>query len=60
LRDALLKLPEDRREFVVFSQYYQLTSEEIAELLDIDVPAAQVGVHRAMMELRDLYRKLSG
>jgi hypothetical protein len=29
-------------------------------LLDIDVPAAQVGVHRAMMELRDLYRKLSG
>jgi RNA polymerase sigma-70 factor (ECF subfamily) len=60
LRDALLKLPEDRREFVVFSQYYQLTSEEIAELLDIDVPAAKVGVHRAMMELRDLYRTLSG
>ena len=60
LRDALLKLPEDRRELVVFSQYHQLTPDEIAELLDIDVPAAKVRVHRAMMELRDLYRTLSG
>jgi RNA polymerase sigma-70 factor (ECF subfamily) len=60
LRDALLKLPEDRRELVVFSQYYQQTSEEIAKLLDIDGPAAKVGVHRAMMELRDLYRTFSG
>jgi DNA-directed RNA polymerase specialized sigma24 family protein len=60
LRVALLKLPEDRREFVVFSQYHQLTAEEIAELFDMDVSAAKVGVHRAMMELRDLYRTLSG
>jgi RNA polymerase sigma-70 factor, ECF subfamily len=60
LRDAFLKLPEDRRELVVFSQYNQLTPEEIAELIDIDVPAAKVGVHRAMVELRDLYRTLSG
>jgi RNA polymerase sigma-70 factor (ECF subfamily) len=60
LRDALLELPEDRRELVVFSQYHQLTADEIAELLDIDVPAANVGVHRAMMELRDLYRRGAG
>jgi RNA polymerase sigma-70 factor (ECF subfamily) len=60
LRDALLKLPEDRREVLIFSQYHQLTPDEIAELLDIDVPAAKVRVHRAMMELRDLYRTLSG
>jgi RNA polymerase sigma-70 factor, ECF subfamily len=60
LRVALLKLPEDRRELVVFSQYHQLTAEEIAELFDMDVSAAKVGVHRAMMELRDLYRTLSG
>jgi len=60
LRCALLKLQEDRRELVVFSQYYQMTPEEIAELLDIDVPAAKVRVHRAMLELRDLYRALSG
>lgn len=60
LRCALLKLPEDRRELVVFSQYHQMTADEIAELLDIDVPAAKVRVHRAMMELRDLYRTLSG
>jgi RNA polymerase sigma-70 factor (ECF subfamily) len=59
LRDALLKLPEDRRELVVFSQYHQMTPEEIAELLDVDLPVAEVGVHRAMMELRDLYRTLS-
>jgi RNA polymerase sigma factor (sigma-70 family) len=60
LQDALLKLPEDQRELVVFSQCHQLTGEEIAELLDIDIPAAKIGVHRAMMELRDLYRTLSG
>jgi RNA polymerase sigma-70 factor (ECF subfamily) len=59
LRDALLKLPEARRELVVFSQYHQMTPDEIAELLDVDLPAANVGVHRAMMELRDLYRTLS-
>ena len=59
LRDALLRLPEDRRELIVFSQYLQLTAEEIAELLDMEVPAAKVGVHRAMMELRDLYRTIS-
>jgi RNA polymerase sigma-70 factor (ECF subfamily) len=59
LRDALLKLPEARRELVVFSQYLQMTPDEIAELLDVDLPAANVGVHRAMMELRDLYRALS-
>ena len=60
LRDALLKLPEDRRELVIFSQYHQLTPDEIAELLDVDVPAAKVGVLRAMMELRDLYRTHPG
>jgi RNA polymerase sigma-70 factor (ECF subfamily) len=60
LRIALLKLPEDRRELVVFSQYLQLTPDEIAELLDIDVSAAKVGVLRAMMELRDLFRSVSG
>jgi len=60
LRSALLKLSEDRRELIVFSQYLRLTPDEIAELLDIDVAAAKVRVHRAMMELRDLYRKLSG
>ena len=60
LRDALLQLPEDRRELVVFTQYHHLTPEEIAELLDIDLPAAKVRVHRAMMELRDFYRMFSG
>jgi len=60
LRCALLKLPEDRRELVVFSQYHQMTPDEIAELLDIEIPAAKVRVHRAMMDLWDLYRTLSG
>jgi RNA polymerase sigma-70 factor (ECF subfamily) len=60
LRCALLKMPEDRRELIVLSQYHQMRPDAIAELLDIEVPAAKVRVHRAMMELRDLYRKLSG
>jgi RNA polymerase sigma factor (sigma-70 family) len=60
LRHALLKLPEARRELVILSQYHQMTPDEIAELLDVDSAAANVGVHRAMMELQDLYRTLSG
>ena len=58
LRSALLNLPEDRRELVVLSQYLQLTPDEIAGVLDVDVPAARVRVHRALMELRDVYRTL--
>jgi len=60
LRCALLKMPEDRREMIVLSQYHQMPPDAIAELLNVEVPEAKVRVHRAMMELRDLYRKLSG
>jgi RNA polymerase sigma factor (sigma-70 family) len=60
LRCALLKMPEDRREMIVLSQYHQMTPDAIAELLNVEVPEAKVRVHRAMMELRDLYRKLTG
>jgi len=60
LRCALLNMPEDQRELIVLSQYHQMPPDAIAELLDIEVPEAKVRVHRAMMELRDSYRKLSG
>ncbi|HLQ75767.1 MAG TPA: RNA polymerase sigma factor [Terriglobia bacterium] len=58
LQSALLNLPEDRREVIVLSQYHGMTSDDLAELLDVDEPAARVRTHRAMMELREIFRRI--
>ena len=58
LHSALLNLPEERKEMIVLSHYMGMSSDEIAELLDIEEPAARVNTHRAMMELREIYRRI--
>ena len=58
LRKALLKLRDDRRELIVLARYQGLRHEQIAELLDIEVGAVKVRLHRAIAELRDVFRQL--
>lgn len=60
LRLALLGLPEDKRELLVLARYREMTYDEIAEILGIEVGAVKVRVHRAMKELRDSFMKVSG
>lgn len=53
---ALDRLPAERREVLVLARYQELRYDQIAALLETTVPAVKVRVHRAMKQLRDLYR----
>jgi RNA polymerase sigma factor (sigma-70 family) len=59
LRQALLRLREDRRELIVLARYREMKYEQIADLLDVDVGAVKVRMHRAMKELREIFLRLT-
>jgi len=59
LQDALLRLPEDKRELLILARFQELKYEQIATLLAVDVGAVKVRVHRAMNELREIVQKMS-
>ena len=60
LRQALMKLPDDKRELLVLARYAEMKYEQIAELLAVDVGTVKVRVYRAIKELREIFLKLSG
>jgi len=60
LRQALMKLPDDKRELLVLARYGEMKYEQIAELLAVDVGTVKVRVYRAIKELREIFLKLSG
>jgi len=60
LRQALIKLPDDKRELLVLARYSEMKYEQIAELLAVDVGTVKVRVYRAIKELREIFLKLSG
>jgi RNA polymerase sigma factor (sigma-70 family) len=59
LQRALMRLPEDKRELLVLARYRNLRYEQIAQLLEIEVGAVKVRVHRALKQLRDVFEQLS-
>lgn len=58
LRQALLRLPVERREVLILSRFEFRNYEEIAALLGCSVGAVKVRVHRAMSQLRETYRQM--
>jgi RNA polymerase sigma-70 factor (ECF subfamily) len=60
VRQALLKLPTERREVLVLSRFEYKSYDEIAQVLDCSVGAVKVRVHRAMKQLRDIYLDMAG
>jgi len=58
LRQALLRLPVERREVLILSRFEFRNYEEIAQLLGCSVGAVKVRVHRAMNQLRQVYREM--
>jgi RNA polymerase sigma factor (sigma-70 family) len=60
LHRALLALPEEKRELLILARYEGLRYEAIAALMEIDVGAVKVRVHRALRELRAVFLKMSG
>ena len=58
LRQALLRLPVERREVLVLSRFEFRSYREIAALMDTTEGAVKVKVHRAMNQLRNVYREM--
>jgi RNA polymerase sigma factor (sigma-70 family) len=60
LREALAKLPEDKREVLVLSRYHDMRYEDIARVLRCEVGTVKVRVYRALKELREHFCELRG
>jgi RNA polymerase sigma-70 factor (ECF subfamily) len=58
LEQALTRLAPDRRAVLVLSRYHDLSYDDIARVLDCSPGAARVRAHRALNELREIYRDL--
>ena len=52
IEDAIMQLPESQRMALILRRYEQLSYEEIAEILDLSVPAVKSVLFRARTELR--------
>jgi len=57
LKYALMQLPEEKRELLLLSRYQGLKYEDIARLLQCDVGAVKVRVHRALQELKEHFHR---
>lgn len=58
LRHALSRLRHDRQELIALARFECLKQEQIAEILGISVGAVKVRLHRALLELRDVFHAL--
>lgn len=58
LKQALAKLPEEKRELLILSKYRELKFSEIAQIVGCTENAAKVRVHRALKELRTIFSQL--
>lgn len=57
LKCALMQLPEEKRELLLLTRYQGLKYEEVARLLQCEVGAVKVRVHRALQELKDHFHR---
>jgi RNA polymerase sigma-70 factor, ECF subfamily len=60
LRDALEKLPDDKREILVLSRFHGLRYQDIALILKCEIGTVKVRVYRALKELREKFCELRG
>ena len=57
LKYALTQLPEEKRELLVLTRFQGLKYEEVARLLQCEVGAVKVRVHRALQELKEHFHR---
>lgn len=60
LREALEKMPEEKREILVLSRFHGLRYEDIALILKCEIGTVKVRVYRALRELREKFCELRG
>jgi RNA polymerase sigma-70 factor (ECF subfamily) len=53
VREAVMSLPEEQRTAVILHRYNGLSYEELAEILDISLPAVKSRLHRAKLALKE-------
>ncbi len=58
LEEALRRLESSKREALILSRYHDMRYDEIAAVCDSTVGAIKARVHRAIKELRQIYRDL--
>jgi RNA polymerase sigma factor (sigma-70 family) len=58
LHRALMQLPEEKREILMLARFRELKYEEIAALLGCELNTVKTRVHRALQELRKVFRQL--
>lgn len=58
LDDALGRLEPEQRAVLVLTRYHDLKYDDVARVLDCTPAAARVRAHRALNELREIYREL--
>jgi len=58
LEEAMERLAPERRAVLVLSRYNDLGYDDIARVLDCTPATARVRAHRALNELREIYREL--
>jgi RNA polymerase sigma factor (sigma-70 family) len=58
LEEAMQRLASERRAVLVLSRYNDLGYDDIARVLECTPAAARVRAHRALNELREIYREL--
>jgi RNA polymerase sigma-70 factor (ECF subfamily) len=59
LERALGKLTADKREVLILSRYHDMKYEDISALLGCELNTVKTRVHRALKDLRELFRQLS-
>jgi len=60
IEEAIMQLPENQRMALVLRRYEQLSYEQIAEILDLSVPAVKSVLFRARTELRSRLSRYLG
>ena len=58
LEEAMARLAPDRRVVLVLSRYNDLAYDDIARVLECTPAAVRTRAHRALNELREIYREL--
>jgi RNA polymerase sigma-70 factor (ECF subfamily) len=53
VREAVDSLPEQQREAVILQRFHGLAYEEIAETLNLSIPAVKSRIHRAKLNLKE-------
>jgi len=60
LHMALQRISSDNRELIILSRFNELTYSEISEIVGCKISTLKVRMYRAIKELRDQFRKVTG